>query len=96
MARRPGTGRSRLGLWQFFGHFQSLCRRITWLELGWAGLLGGTHWRGGIRGLLVGQCGQGRPADLLVEIICCSFEGIYLCIHIYYDIVASVRHCGWF
>lgn len=37
-------------------------------ELGWAGLLGGTHWRGGIRGLLVGQCGQGRPADLLVEI----------------------------
>jgi len=53
------------------------------------------YWRSGIQGLLGGRCGRGRPGRLLVG-GCYSWGGLkgYLCVYVYDDIIASIRH-GW-
>ena len=54
------------------------------------------YWMSGIRGLLGGRCGLGRPTgedisiDELNGIVCM----VYLCIDIDDYVVASVRHIG--
>ena len=53
---------------------------------------------GGIRGPLEGRCARGRPVGVLDKSDYSEYMGYFatdLCIHIDYDVVSSVRHCGW-
>lgn len=64
MARRPGTGRCRLGLWRFSGRFQSLGGRITWLE-SWTGPVRLEELTGGVEFEVFLQVGMAKVALLI-------------------------------
>ena len=73
MTRRPGTRRSRLGLWQFSGRFQSLDGMVTWLE-SWARLVRLKELTGGVEFEVFLQVGMAKVTlliDLLDEMANC-------------------------